>query len=66
MVFDAVRLLRADAYPLRELADETLLYVVVSTQGDGDPPDDARAFLEFLEGRRAICNRGGFDAVRLL
>ena len=47
------RLLRADAYPLRELADETLLYVVVSTQGDGDPPDDARAFLEFLDGRRA-------------
>ena len=47
------RLLRADTYPLRELADETLLYVVVSTQGDGDPPDDARAFLEFLEGRRA-------------
>ena len=48
-----VRLLRADAYPLRELADETLLYVVVSTQGDGDPPDDARGFLEFVEGRRA-------------
>ena len=48
-----VRLLRADAYTLRELADETLLYVVVSTQGDGDPPDDARAFLEFVEGRRA-------------
>lgn len=48
-----VRLLRADAYPLRELAEETLLYVVVSTQGDGDPPDDARAFLEFVEGRRA-------------
>ncbi|MEG3049270.1 MAG: assimilatory sulfite reductase (NADPH) flavoprotein subunit [Thermomonas sp.] len=47
------RLLRADAYPLRELADETLLYVVVSTQGDGDPPDDARAFLDFIEGRRA-------------
>ncbi|HSD16432.1 MAG TPA: assimilatory sulfite reductase (NADPH) flavoprotein subunit [Thermomonas sp.] len=47
------RLLRADAYPLRELADETLLYVVVSTQGDGDPPDDARSFLDFIEGRRA-------------
>ena len=47
------RLLRADAYPLRELADETLLYVVISTQGDGDPPDDARGFLEFVEGRRA-------------
>lgn len=48
-----VRLLRADAYPLRELADEHLLYVVVSTQGDGDPPDDARGFLDYLEGRRA-------------
>src|SRR3546814_15960979 len=29
----AVRLLRADAYPLRELTDERLLYVVLSTQG---------------------------------
>jgi sulfite reductase (NADPH) flavoprotein alpha-component len=47
------RLLRADSYPLRELADERLLYVVVSTQGDGDPPDDARALLEFLDSRRA-------------
>lgn len=48
-----VRLLRADAYPLRELKDELLLHIVISTQGDGDPPDDARAFVEFLEGRRA-------------
>jgi sulfite reductase (NADPH) flavoprotein alpha-component len=49
----AVRLLRADAYPLRELAAERLLYLVVSTQGEGDPPDDARALVEFLSGRRA-------------
>jgi sulfite reductase (NADPH) flavoprotein alpha-component len=48
-----VRLLRADAYPVRELPNERLLYVVVSTQGDGDPPDDARAFVDFLAGRRA-------------
>lgn len=48
-----VRLLRADAYPLRELSAERVLYVVVSTQGDGDPPDDARAFIEHLNGRRA-------------
>ena len=33
------RLLRADAYPLRELKDERLLYIAISTQGDGDPPD---------------------------
>ncbi|MGH8109370.1 MAG: assimilatory sulfite reductase (NADPH) flavoprotein subunit [Arenimonas sp.] len=49
----SVRLLRADAYPVRELASERLLYVVISTQGDGDPPDDAQAFFEFISGRRA-------------
>ena len=47
------RLLRADAYSTRELANERLLYLVVSTQGEGDPPDDAIGFSEFLLGRRA-------------
>ena len=47
------RLLRADAYSTRELANERLLYVVISTQGEGDPPDDAIGFSEFLLGRRA-------------
>ena len=46
------RLVRADAYATRELAGERLLYVVVSTQGEGDPPDDAIGFVEFLNGRR--------------
>ncbi len=49
----AARLLRADAYPLRELAKERLLYIVISTQGDGDPPDDARSFIDFTASRRA-------------
>lgn len=49
----SVRLLRADAYPLRELKTERLIYVVISTQGDGDPPDDARGLLEHLSGKRA-------------
>jgi sulfite reductase (NADPH) flavoprotein alpha-component len=49
----AARIFRADAYPLRELAGEKLLTVVISTQGDGDPPDDARAFVEHLLGKRA-------------
>jgi sulfite reductase (NADPH) flavoprotein alpha-component len=49
----AVRLVRADAYPTREIKNERLLYVVISTQGDGDPPDDARGFVEFLAGKRA-------------
>ena len=48
-----VRLLRADAYPLRELKNERHLLIVISTQGDGDPPDDARAFVEFIAGKRA-------------
>ena len=49
----AVRLLRADSYPQRELKNERLLTIVISTQGDGDPPDDSRGFVEFLAGKRA-------------
>ncbi|MBM5813017.1 MAG: assimilatory sulfite reductase (NADPH) flavoprotein subunit [Gammaproteobacteria bacterium] len=49
----AVRLLRAGEYPLRELARERRLFVVISTHGDGEPPDDARAFVDYLSGRRA-------------
>ena len=48
-----VRVLRAGEYPLRELAKERRLFVVMSTHGDGDPPDDARAFTEYLFSRRA-------------
>ncbi|SFS12926.1 sulfite reductase (NADPH) flavoprotein alpha-component [Dyella sp. OK004] len=49
----AVRLVRADAYPQRELAQERYLAVVISTQGEGEPPDDARGLVEFIAGRRA-------------
>lgn len=52
----AARLVRADAYPLRELKQERLLYVVISThsnEDDVEPPDDSRGFIEFLTGRRA-------------
>ncbi|MDP2274989.1 MAG: assimilatory sulfite reductase (NADPH) flavoprotein subunit [Archangium sp.] len=47
------RVLRTGEYPVRELAKETLLYVVISTQGDGDPPDDAKSFVDFVVGKRA-------------
>lgn len=49
----AVRLVRADQYKTKELKDEKLLYVVMSTQGDGDAPDDSIAWVEFLLGKRA-------------
>ncbi|QNP41155.1 assimilatory sulfite reductase (NADPH) flavoprotein subunit [Lysobacter solisilvae (ex Woo and Kim 2020)] len=47
------RLVRADAYATRELKNERHLAIVISTQGDGDPPDDARGFVEFIAGKRA-------------
>jgi sulfite reductase (NADPH) flavoprotein alpha-component len=49
----AVRVCAARDYPLKDLAKERLLTVVVSTHGDGDPPDDARGFVEHLAGKRA-------------
>ena len=49
----AVRVYAARDYPLKDLAQERLLTVVVSTHGDGDPPDDARGFIEYLAGKRA-------------
>ena len=48
-----VRVVRADAYATRELANERLLYIVISTQGEGDPPDDAIGLVEFIAGKRA-------------
>ena len=48
-----VRLLRAGAYPQRELAQERTLVLVISTQGEGEPPDDARGLVEFIAGKRA-------------
>ena len=45
--------LSASDYPTRQLAEERLAYFVASTHGDGEPPDDARPFIEYLAGRRA-------------
>jgi sulfite reductase (NADPH) flavoprotein alpha-component len=49
----AVRVYAARDYPLKDLAKERFLAVVISTHGDGDPPDDARGFFDFISGRRA-------------
>src|SRR4051812_14054664 len=49
----AARVYASGNYPLKDIGKERLLVVVVSTQGDGDPPDDARGFMEFIASRRA-------------
>ena len=46
-VFDMAR------YKTAALKREKFLCVVVSTQGEGDPPDSAARFYEFLHGSRA-------------
>jgi sulfite reductase (NADPH) flavoprotein alpha-component len=49
----AVRVYAAGSYPVKDLAKERMLVVVMSTHGDGDPPDDARSFIEHLASKRA-------------
>jgi sulfite reductase (NADPH) flavoprotein alpha-component len=40
-------------YPLAQLASEWRVLIVTSTFGDGDPPDNAKAFWEFLSSDAA-------------
>ncbi|SEH25266.1 assimilatory sulfite reductase (NADPH) flavoprotein subunit [Magnetospirillum fulvum] len=49
----AARAIDMASYPLPEVKALRHLLVVVSTYGEGDPPDSARGFHEFLMGRRA-------------
>lgn len=47
------RVVKASDYSPRDIARETHLYVIVSTHGDGEPPEEARALFEYLGSRRA-------------
>ncbi len=49
----ASRLVSMAEYRPAELRRETLLAVVVSTHGEGDPPDDAEMLHEYLSGPKA-------------
>jgi sulfite reductase (NADPH) flavoprotein alpha-component len=49
----SARVVAAGDYALRELSAERVLYVVASTHGDGEPPDDARGLIDTVLSRRA-------------
>jgi sulfite reductase (NADPH) flavoprotein alpha-component len=53
-------------YKLRKLKDEQDLLIVSSTHGEGDPPQSALGFFEFLEGRKAPRLTGSRYAVLAL
>jgi len=40
-------------YKVRQLAQEQDVLILVSTYGEGDPPQPANGFFEFVEGRKA-------------
>ena len=55
-----VRLKSMDEYRAADLKSEKKLLVVVSTQGEGEPPDSGKELYEFLHGRKA----GRLEGVR--
>lgn len=48
----AARVVSVDAYRVRDLAKEKLLVAVISTQGEGEPPEGARELFRFLNGKK--------------
>lgn len=49
----AVTLVNAGDYKFKQIAQETLLLVVTSTQGEGEPPEEAVALHKFLLSKKA-------------
>ena len=62
----APEVVAAGDYPLRRLAEERLVYLVASTHGDGEAPDDARPLMDYLFSRRAPRLEGTAFAVLAL
>lgn len=48
----APRLVSAEQYRVRDLGKERLLFVVISTQGEGEPPEAANELFRYLAGKR--------------
>lgn len=47
------RVVGMDTYKPRELKDEKNIVVISATHGEGNPPESARPFFDFLMGRKA-------------
>lgn len=48
-----VKLVNAGDYKFKQIASEKLLIVVTSTQGEGEPPEEAVALHKFLFSKKA-------------
>lgn len=54
-----------DQYRLSDLAREELLFVVISTQGDGAPPDAAKKFYDHLQQEGLALNQLSYGVIAL-
>ncbi|VEB01809.1 sulfite reductase subunit alpha [Klebsiella pneumoniae] len=60
----AAKLVNAGDYKFKQIAAEKLLVVVTSTQGEGEPPEEAVALHKFLFSKKSA--EAGRDRVRRL
>lgn len=58
-----VNLVNAGDYKFKQISQEKLLVVVTSTQGEGEPPDEAMALHKFLMSKKAPKFKGTSFAV---
>lgn len=52
-----VKLVALDQYRLNDLAKEKILFVVISTQGDGEPPLPAKPFYDYIHNTPPALNQ---------
>ncbi|MCU7906468.1 MAG: assimilatory sulfite reductase (NADPH) flavoprotein subunit [Candidatus Thiodiazotropha sp. (ex Epidulcina cf. delphinae)] len=48
----SARLVSAENYRSRDLSKEKLLILVISTQGEGEPPESARELFKYMDGKK--------------